>query len=105
MRRLILAVMLIAAVPVHARAQRGWDDPFPAHQVMDNLYFVGTAGLGTFLITTPEGHILINTDFERTIPLIEQNMEGLGFDSTTVPGYGTDADGAAHDMVKLILKL
>ncbi len=80
MRNLILALACLAAAPVHVWAQNGWDDPFPAHQVMDNLYFVGTAGLGTFLITTPEGHILINTDFERTIPLIEQNMEALGFD-------------------------
>ena len=80
MRNLILSLAFLVAAPVHAWAQNGWDDPFPAHQVMDNLYFVGTAGLGTFLITTPEGHILINRDFERTIPLIEQNMEGLGFD-------------------------
>jgi metallo-beta-lactamase class B len=47
---------------------------------MDNLYFVGTGGLGTFLVTTPEGHILINTDFERTIPLIEESVAALGFD-------------------------
>ena len=80
MRRLILAVVLIAAVPIDAWAQGGWDDPFPAHQVMDNLYFVGTGGLGTFLVTTPEGHILINTDFERTIPLIEESVAALGFD-------------------------
>jgi metallo-beta-lactamase class B len=80
MRKLILALACLAAVPVHGWAQDGWGDPFPAHQVMGNLYFVGTAGLGTFLITTPEGHILINTDFERTIPLIERNMEALGFD-------------------------
>ena len=80
MRNLMLALAFLVAAPVHAWAQNGWDDPFPAHQVMDDLYFVGTAGLGTFLITTPEGHILINTYFERTIPLIEQNMEGLGFD-------------------------
>ena len=80
MRRLILAAVLIAAAPVDGSAQGGWDDPFPAHQVMDNLYFVGTGGLGTFLITTPEGHILINTDFERTIPMIERSMAELGFD-------------------------
>jgi metallo-beta-lactamase class B len=80
MRKLVLVLAFLAAAPVHARSQNGWDDPFPAHQVMDNLYFVGTAGLGTFLITTPEGHILINTDFERTIPLIEHSMEALGFD-------------------------
>ncbi len=80
MRKLILALAFLAAVPVQALSQSGWDDPFAAHQVMDNLYFVGTGGLGTFLITTPEGHILINTDFERTIPMIERSMEALGFD-------------------------
>ncbi len=84
MRKLILAVFFLAIAPVHALAQNGWDDPFPAHQVMDNLYFVGTGGLGTFLITTPEGHILINTDFERTIPLIEQGVEAMGFDLADV---------------------
>jgi metallo-beta-lactamase class B len=41
---------------------------------------VGTGGLGTFLVTTPEGHILINTDFERTVPLIEESVAALGFD-------------------------
>ncbi len=80
MRRLILAAVLIAAAPVDGSEKGGWDDPFPAHQVMDNLYFVGTGGLGTFLVTTPEGHILINTDFERTIPLIEESVAALGFD-------------------------
>jgi metallo-beta-lactamase class B len=78
MHRLILAVAFMAAAPIHGWAQN--DDPFPPHQVMDNLFFVGTAGLGTFLITTPEGHILINTDFERTIPLIERSVEAMGFD-------------------------
>ena len=78
MHRLILVVAFIAAVPTLAWAQN--DDPFPAHRVMGNLFFVGTAGLGTFLITTPEGHILINTDFERTIPLIERSVEAMGFD-------------------------
>ena len=78
MHRLILVVVFIAAVPTLAWAQN--DDPFPAHRVMGNLFFVGTAGLGTFLITTPEGHILINTDFERTIPLIERSVEAMGFD-------------------------
>ena len=80
MRKLILAAAVLAAAPSPASSQNGWDDPFPAHQVMDNLYFVGTGGLGTFLVTTPEGHILINTDFERTIPLIEESVAALGFD-------------------------
>ena len=80
MRKLILALAFLVAAPLQAWSQNGWDDPFAAHRVMDNLYFVGTGGLGTFLITTPEGHILINSDFERTIPMIERSMEALGFD-------------------------
>ncbi len=99
MQRLILAVALIAAAPVHAWAQNG--DPFPAHRVMDNLYFVGTAGLGTFLITSPEGHILINSDFERTIPLIEQNVEALGFslaDVKIILGSHAHGDHQAADV-------
>ncbi|MBN1239591.1 MAG: MBL fold metallo-hydrolase [Gammaproteobacteria bacterium] len=47
---------------------------------MDNLYFVGTEALGTFLVTTPEGHILINSDFESTVPVIRRNVEMLGFE-------------------------
>jgi len=92
---------ILAAAPVHARSQNGWDDPFPAHQVMDNLYFVGTAGLGTFLITTPEGHILINTDFERTIPLIERSVEALGFalaDVKIILGSHAHGDHQAADV-------
>ncbi len=84
MRALIIAMAILGSAPIHALSQNGFDDPFPAHRVMDNLYFVGTAGLGTFLITTPEGHILINTDFERTIPLIEKSVEALGFELADV---------------------
>ena len=35
--------------------------PFPAHHVIGNVYFVGTKGLGIFLVTTPQGNILINS--------------------------------------------
>ncbi len=101
MQKLVLAMTILAAAPVHARSQNGWDDPFPAHQVMDNLYFVGTAGLGTFLITTPEGHILINTDFERTISLIERSVEALGFalaDVKIILGSHAHGDHQAADV-------
>ena len=56
------------------------DSQFPPHQIIDNIYYVGTESLGSFLITTDEGHILINTDFERTVPTIEDSVEQLGFD-------------------------
>ena len=46
---------------------------------MDNLYFIGTEALGSFLVTTPAGHILINSDFESTVPILQLNVEALGF--------------------------
>lgn len=53
--------------------------PFPPHKVIGNVYFVGTVNLGTYLISTPDGHILINTDYEATVPTIRAGVEKLGF--------------------------
>ena len=75
---IVAAVALLA--PAAAVAQIDWNAPFPAHRIIDNVYFVGTEALGTFLIATPEGHILINSDFESTVPLIRDSVESLGFD-------------------------
>jgi metallo-beta-lactamase class B len=56
-----------------------WDEPFPPYKIIGNGYYVGTKGLASFLITTPEGNILINSDFERTVPAIRASVEKLGF--------------------------
>jgi len=53
--------------------------PFPPHHVIGNIYFVGSKGLGIYLITTPEGDILINAGLEGNVPLIQQSVEKLGF--------------------------
>ena len=55
------------------------DEPFPAHCVADNVYYVGSKLLASYLITTPEGHFLINSSFEETVPLIRVAVESLGF--------------------------
>ena len=52
--------------------------PIP-HKIMGNLYYVGSETLSSFLVTTPQGHILINSNFERNVPLIRQSVEKLGF--------------------------
>jgi metallo-beta-lactamase class B len=72
---LLLSIPLMAQAPSHA----SFNQPFPAHKVIGNIYFVGTSNLGTYLITTPEGHILVNTDFEDTVPQIRAGVEKLGF--------------------------
>ena len=52
---------------------------FPPHKVIGNVYYVGSVILGSFLITTPEGHILINSSYEATVPVIRSSVEQLGF--------------------------
>jgi metallo-beta-lactamase class B len=65
-------------------AQNDWNEPFPAHRIADHLYYVGTKGLSTYLITTSQGHILINSSFDRSVPLIRASVEKLGFKFTDV---------------------
>jgi len=60
-------------------AQNDWNDPFPPHRIADNLYYVGSKGLSTYLITSSKGHILINSSFDRTVPLIRASVEKLGY--------------------------
>ncbi len=81
-----IVVLLLICVRVGARAaqpaQTGGTDyliPFPAHHVIGNVYFVGSKGLGIYLVTTPQGHILINAGLDESIPMIHQSVEKLGF--------------------------
>src|SRR5215469_9136868 len=55
------------------------DAPFPPHRIADNLYYVGSKGLASYLITTKQGDILINSGYERTVPIIVGNIIKLGF--------------------------
>jgi metallo-beta-lactamase class B len=81
MRRWIFpaSALMLFSVVVFPQAA-GWNDPFPAHRVMDNLYYVGTKELASFLISTPEGLILMNSNYEASVPVIQANVKELGFD-------------------------
>ena len=52
---------------------------FPPHKIIGNIYYVGTRTLSSFLVTTPQGHILVNTTYERNVPTIEKSITQLGF--------------------------
>src|SRR5579863_6671059 len=81
---LVRALLLAAVLAAPVGAQNDWDDPFPPHKIADHLYYVGSKGLSTYLITTSQGLILINSSFERTVPIIRGNVEKLGFKFTDV---------------------
>ena len=76
LRRLLPALLFFAAL---LPAQSDWDEPFPPHRIADNLYYVGSKGLSSYLVTSSEGHILINSSFDRTVPLIRAGIEKLGY--------------------------
>jgi len=96
-RSFALALAAVAGLAVAAAAQspRVWtiqelftrnvgtpeqqDRAFPPHKIVGNVYYVGTESLGSFLVTTPAGHILINSDYERNVPTIRDSVTKLGF--------------------------
>jgi len=53
--------------------------PFEPFRVIGNIYYVGATDVSSFRITTPEGHILIDSEFEATVPLIRDVVRKLGF--------------------------
>jgi metallo-beta-lactamase class B len=82
MRKALLSVLALAPAlaPIVAVAQpAGWNNPFPPHKIMDNFYFVGTEQLASFLIVTPQGNILMNSNYESSVPVIQAAVEKLGF--------------------------
>src|SRR5215470_20026261 len=70
------------AAPSPANAD--WTEPFPPFRIAGNLYYVGSKGLASYLITTPKGHILINSDLEANVPLLQDSIAKLGFKITDV---------------------
>src|SRR5437867_10063777 len=64
--------------PSLAQSDPNWPRPFPPFRIVGNLYWVGSYDLATYLITTPQGHILINTGVGDTAKQIKTNTERLG---------------------------
>jgi metallo-beta-lactamase class B len=62
----------------------GWSDPAPPAHVYGNVYMVGTCGIVSLLITTPQGHFLIDGATAEAAPGIAENIRKLGFDPDDV---------------------
>jgi metallo-beta-lactamase class B len=56
-----------------------WNQPGKPFRIVGNVYYVGTAGLASYLIATPQGHILLDGALPQSAPLIEKNVAALGF--------------------------
>src|SRR5215510_12037940 len=76
------AVILVLGVTAVAQDDPNWTRPFPPFRIIGNIYWVGSYDLSTYLITTPQGHILINTGVGDTAQQIKAGVEQLGFKIT-----------------------
>jgi metallo-beta-lactamase class B len=81
---LALAACVFAQANAKAPGSADWSEPFPAHRMIGNIYYVGSRGLAAYLIATPSGHILINSNLKTSVPLIRESIEKLGFHFTDV---------------------
>jgi metallo-beta-lactamase class B len=97
-RKVVLAIALVGSLHIYATAQSreqlakdpvlfitsaskslAWTQPTEPAKIAGPIYYVGTKGLSSFLITTDEGHILLYTGMPGSGPLIEASIVKLGF--------------------------
>src|SRR5260221_13848622 len=81
-----------------------WTEPFPGFRIAGNLYYVGTRGLASYLVATPAGHILINSDLEETVPLVQTSIEKLGFKLADVKVLLISHAHSDHDAGSAMIK-
>ncbi|CAN7151369.1 subclass B3 metallo-beta-lactamase [Bradyrhizobium sp. LjRoot220] len=94
MRRLVIALVALIPLTGAARAQTPkdliaalkvkWNEPTPPFKMIGNVYYVGTNGLASYLITSPQGHILVDTVMPDATSQIKGNIEKLGFKITDI---------------------
>lgn len=80
----MLLLLLNIYLPFSINAQRdevsrSWNRPVKAFKIIGNLYYVGASEVTSYLITTPRGHILLDSGFAETVPLIRTGIQQLGF--------------------------
>ncbi|RYY42779.1 MAG: metallo-beta-lactamase, partial [Sphingomonadales bacterium] len=79
-----LALIFGMAAPAQAqddwvKIRKEWNQPVAPFTIVGNVHYVGTAGIAAYLITTPEGHILIDGAMEESAGQVEANIEALGY--------------------------
>src|SRR4029077_4773105 len=82
--RATFIAFFLGATTVLAQNNPDWHREIPGFKIAGNLYYVGTADLAVYLVATPQGHILINTDFKQDVPAIKKNIGQLGFKYTDI---------------------
>ena len=101
-----VGLALLGAAP--APAQTGPAKPevkaFASFKIIGNIYYVGDANQAVYLITTPSGHILLDTGYAETVPIVRTGVEKLGFQmrdiKIMISGHAHSDHVAGHALVK-----
>jgi metallo-beta-lactamase class B len=76
----LIALAQLIADPTRACEQcTNWNQPQQAFRIYGDTWYVGTAGLSAILLTSREGHILIDGGLPQSAPLIAENIRLAGF--------------------------
>src|SRR6202046_1563865 len=79
LRSFLSFVLLCAPVSAHAEVNPAWTTSIAPFKIADNLYYVGSQDLASYLVVTPKGNILINANLVTSPPQIRASVEKLGF--------------------------
>jgi metallo-beta-lactamase class B len=78
-----ICALLLFVAPIQAQLYddeaRKWNQPVKPFKIIGNVYYVGAHEVSSYLITTSQGHILLDSGFQETVPQIKQNVVDLGF--------------------------
>jgi metallo-beta-lactamase class B len=94
-----------AAGAARAQTNPDWLTPIQPFRIAENLYYVGSRDLASYLIVTPKGDILINSSFVDSVPLIRASVEQLGFHFKDIKillisHSHSDHDAGSADIIK-----
>ncbi len=83
-KRLLIVAFTVLLMPIsrsqaYGQARPEWTTPIAPFRIADNLYYVGSKDLASYLIVTPAGDILINSSLTSSPPLIAKSIEQLGY--------------------------
>lgn len=102
--RLVFVSMLCAAglFAQYSPANPEWNRPVDPFRIIGNIYYVGASGVSAFLITTSDGHFLLDTGYLDSAPIVEASIQKLGFRLEDIKiilashAHADHAGGVAH---------
>ena len=96
-QRWLCLLLLVPASLLRAAPNPEWTTPVAPFRIADNLYYVGSQDLASYLVVTAKGDILINSSLESSPALLKKSVEQLGFHFSDIKILLISHSHADHD--------